>query len=215
MYQPPHFREDDLGRQHALIRENPLGLLISAGADGLLANPIPFHLEPALGEKGALQAHLARANAQWRHLKEGAEVLVVFQGAEAYVTPSWYATKRKTGKVVPTWNFSIVQARGQARLIDDEDWLRRQISLLTADQERLRAKPWAPEDAPEGFIAAQIRGIVGVEILVTSLEGKWKVSQNRPETDRAGVAQGFADPAEPNAHAGMAELVRRYGEGKA
>ena len=116
MYQPPHFREDDLGTQHALIRAHPLGVLVTAGAGGLTANLLPFHLEPGLSAKGTLQVHMARANGQWREILAGAETLVVFQASEAYITPSWYAVKRETGKVVPTWNYSTVQVRGNAKV---------------------------------------------------------------------------------------------------
>lgn len=209
MYQPPHFREDDLGVQHALIRAHPLGLLITAGEEGIVANPVPFLLDEAGGEKGILRAHVARANAQWRAIGGGAAALVVFQGAEAYVTPSWYRTKAETGKVVPTWNYAIVQARGEARIVEDPAWLRAQIDALTAQQEGKRPEPWHVGDAPEPFIAAQLKGIVGVEIEISAIEGKWKVSQNRSEADREGVARGFSEEA-PNPE--MLELVKTYGE---
>jgi transcriptional regulator len=209
MYQPPHFREDDLAVQHALIRAHPLGLLITAGEQGIVANPVPFLLDEAGGEKGILRAHVARANAQWREIGGRAAALVVFQGAEAYVTPSWYKTKQETGKVVPTWNYAIVQARGAARLVEDPAWLRAQIDALTAQQEGGRPQPWQVGDAPDAFIAAQLKGIVGIEIAISAIEGKWKVSQNRPEADRAGVARGLREEA-PNAE--MLELVTRYGE---
>jgi transcriptional regulator len=206
MYQPPHFREERLALQHALIRRFPLGLLVSAGPSGPTANPLPFVLDAAASERGTLRAHLARANPQWREL--GGEALVVFQGAEGYVTPSWYATKRETGKVVPTWNYVMVQARGPVRVIEDEGWLREQIEALTRMQEGARSEPWAVDDAPAPFVAAQIRGIVGIEIEIARLEGKWKVSQNRPEADRRGVADGLR--AEPDG-AAMAELVETFG----
>ena len=212
MYQPPHFREDDLGVQHALIRAHPLGLLITAGSGGIVANPLPFVLDAAEGPKGTLRVHLARANGQWREIGEGAPVLVVFQGAQAYVTPSWYRTKAETGKVVPTWNYAIVQVRGAARVVEDAAWLRSQIEALTAQHEGGRALPWHVGDAPEPFIAAQLRGIVGIEIEIAEIEGKWKVSQNRPEADREGVARGLRDEA-PNPE--MLELVTRYGERQA
>lgn len=212
MYQPPHFREDDLGVQHALIRAHPLGLLITAGDAGILANPVPFLLDETGGEKGVLRAHVARANAQWREIGGGAAALVVFQGAEAYVTPSWYRTKQETGKVVPTWNYAIVQARGQAKIVEDPAWLRAQIDALTAQQEGKRPEPWQVGDAPEPFIAAQLRGIVGIEIAISEIEGKWKVSQNRPEADREGVARGLGDEA-PGSE--MVDLVTRYGERQA
>jgi transcriptional regulator len=210
MYQPPHFREDDLAVQHALIRGQPFGLLISAGASGPVANGIPFHLDTTGGGKGRLQSHVARANGQWRDIPDGADVLVVFQGAHIYVTPSWYQTKRETGKVVPTWNYAMVQVRGPARIIDDPAWLRAQIEALTRGQEDRRAEPWAVGDAPETFIASQIKGIIGIEIDIAEIEGKWKVSQNRPAADRNGVVEGLAASEDTDA-AVMAELVRRYG----
>ncbi|HEX2528448.1 MAG TPA: FMN-binding negative transcriptional regulator [Geminicoccus sp.] len=191
MYQPTLFREDRLEVQHALIRAHPLGLLVSAGPSGLMANLIPFLIDPAAGERGTLRAHLARANGQWEDLRRADSCLVVFQGAERYITPSWYATKMETGKVVPTWNYAMVQAWGRPAVIEDQDWLRRQIADLTAAQEAARADPWAVDDAPAPFIAAQLRGIVGVEIPIDRIEGKWKVSQNRPMADRAGVHAGL------------------------
>lgn len=208
MYQPPHFREDDLGVQHALIRAHPLGLLITAGQSGLIANSVPFHLDPDAGAKGTLRLHVAKPNAQWRDIQSGAEVLAVFQGADAYVTPSWYKTKKETGKVVPTWNYAIVQARGVARVIDDADWLLAQIGALTRQQEAAREKPWAVGDAPDDFIRAQMKGIIGIEIEIASIEGKWKVSQNRPVADREGVAAGLGESSD---QAEMIDLVRRYG----
>jgi len=208
MYQPPHFRETDLAVQHALIKAHPLGLLITSGANGIVANPLPFHLEPSMSEKGTLQVHLARANSQWREIEAGAPVLVVFQGANSYITPSWYATKQETGKVVPTWNYAIVQVRGTARVVTDAAWLRTQIGKLTGGHEGKRSAPWAVEDAPETYIASQIKGIIGVEIEITDIEGKWKVSQNRPAGDVAGVEHGLRDLSAAHANADMAELVR-------
>lgn len=210
MYQPPHFREERLGVQHDLIRNHPLGLLISSGEGGLLANPIPFQLIERPEGPGILQAHMARANPQWRAISEGAEVLVVFQGPDHYITPSWYETKRETGKVVPTWNYAIVQVRGHARAFEDAAWLRAQVERLTGTHEATRAKAWAVGDAPEDFIAAQLKGIVGIEIEITAIEGKWKVSQNRGEPDRRGVAGGLAGEAGEAADA-MQDLVRSYG----
>lgn len=206
MYQPAHFREDRLEVQHALIRTNPLGLLVSAGAGGLVANPVPFVLDADAGEHGTLLCHVARANPQWKDLAATDECLVVFQGAQHYITPSWYATKRETAKVVPTWNYATVHAWGKPRIMDDADWLRRQIAALTDQQEVPRAEPWKVDDAPEPFIAVQVRGIVGIEIPIARIEGKWKVSQNRPEPDRAGVRDGLAGEAAQQAH-DMARLV--------
>lgn len=208
MYQPPHFREDDLAVQHALIRAYPLGLLVTSGASGLMANAAPFHLDCDASEKGTLRLHLARANPQWRDLQAGAEALVVFQGADSYVTPSWYETKRETGKVVPTWNYAMVQVRGTARVIDDADWLMAQVTALTAQHEEPREKPWAVTDAPETYIRAHMRGIIGIEIVISAIEGKWKVSQNRPVADRESVAAGLGEAGD---QAEMLSLVRRYG----
>lgn len=189
MYIPDAFDETRPEALAALIREHPLGLLISGGGAGLVANPLPFRFHP---DEGVLRAHLARANPQWRALAEAPDCLVVFQGAQAYVTPSWYPAKREHGKVVPTWNYMIVQARGRATLRQDADWLRRQIDDLTRAREAARPEPWAVADAPAPFVAAQLRGIVGVEIAVETLAGKWKLSQNRSEADRSGVAAGLA-----------------------
>lgn len=208
MYQPPHFREERLEIQHALIRAHPLGLLISSGEDGLLANPVPFLLDAAAAPKGVLRAHLARANRQWQALAAGQPALVVFQGVDTYITPSWYETKKETGKVVPTWNYAIVQVRGPVRVVEDREWLRRQITALTAEHESSRSEPWAVTDAPDDFVEAQLKGIIGIEMTIETIEGKWKVSQNRPAADREGVARGLAgEGLDPD----MAELVARYG----
>ncbi len=210
MYQPPHFREDDLSVQHALIRAHPLGLLITAASDGPNANLLPFHLEPGMSQKGTLQVHMSKANDQWREIEAGAPVLVVFQGPETYITPSWYAAKQETGKVVPTWNYAVVQVRGAARVTHDVGWLQTQIGALTRDHESARPAPWAVDDAPEDFIQAQIRGIVGVEIEITAIDGKWKASQNRTVTDMERVADGLGNPHEVHANAEMAEIMRHY-----
>ena len=211
MYQPPHHRETRLDVLHALVGAHPLGLMVSNGADGPVANPLPFLLDRDVGQFGRLRAHLARANQQWRMIADAPEtpVLVVFQGVDTYVTPSWYETKRETGKVVPTWNYAIVQARGRARIVEDRDWLAAQIAALTAGHEAARAEPWRVSDAPEAFIEAQMNGIVGIEIDIIDLQGKWKVSQNRPLADRIGVAEGL-DGASPTGTE-MASLVRRFG----
>lgn len=206
MYQPPHHREARLEVQHALIETHPFGLLISMGPEGLLANGIPFILKREHGERGLLKAHIARANTQWQSL-EGQQVLVVFQGPLSYVTPSFYETKKETGKVVPTWNYAMVQVRGVARVHSDFSWLSTQINELTDHQEAGRAHPWAVSDAPETYIQSQLRGIVGIEIPIDGIEGKWKVSQNRPEADRRRVAQGLEE-----ANPAMAALVRDYGQ---
>jgi transcriptional regulator len=193
MYQPAAFREDRIEVQHGLISAHPLGLLVSAGPAGLMANSIPFLVYADGSPRGTLRAHLARGNPQWRELAAVTECLVVFQGPQDYVTPSWYATKRETGKVVPTWNYATVHAWGCPRVVEDADWLRRQIGDLTLQQEGIRPAPWKVEDAPADYLAAQIKGIIGLEIPIDRIEGKWKVSQNRPAADRAGVVAGLRE----------------------
>jgi len=210
MYQPPHFREDDLAVQHALIKAHPLGLLVTFGTTGLEANPIPFVLDTSASALGTLKAHLSRANPQWRNFDPTQESLVVFQGPETYITPSWYAAKREHGKVVPTWNYAIVQARGRLTIRDDPDWLLQQITTMTNMQEAPRPEPWNVNDAPAPFVAAQIKGIVGIEIEITRIEGKWKVSQNRAEADRLGVSAGLRLSQDDASHQ-MAELVDARG----
>ncbi|WP_407048598.1 FMN-binding negative transcriptional regulator [Methyloraptor flagellatus] len=206
MYQPPHFREERLNVLHALIDSHPLGLLVTLAGGDLVANPLPFLIDRDAGPNGTLLAHLARANGQWRDIDPSLPALVAFQGPQHYVTPSWYETKRETGKVVPTWNYATVQVRGPVIVHDDPVWLRTQVGRLTARHEDGRAAPWAVDDAPESFVAAQLKGIVGIEIPIAAIEGKWKVSQNRPAADRAGVVGGLG--AEPgDAAAAMAGLV--------
>src|ERR1700753_297426 len=209
MYQPPAFREDRIEVQHALIRAHPLGLLITAGPAGLLANLFPFLLDADVAGKGTLRLHMARANPQWHELEAIEECLVVFQGPQDYVTPSWYATKRETGKVVPTWNYATVHAWGRPRVMNHDAWLRRQIEDLTASREAQRAEPWAVSDAPDDFVAMQMRAIVGIEIPIARIEGKWKMSQNRPEADRAGVIAGFREGGESGE--AIAALVEERG----
>jgi transcriptional regulator len=214
MYEPPFHRKEDLKAQHALIREQPLGLLISHGDAGIEANSIPFLIDASASKLGVLRAHMARANPQWRSLQQGEEALVVFQGPDRYISPNWYATKRETGKVVPTWNYVMVQARGRPRVIEDPEWLRAQIEELTQTHEGNRPAPWRVSDAPADFVAMQLKAIVGVEIEIQRIVGKWKASQNRPAADREGVIEGLTAEGEPMALE-MAEIVRREGREKA
>ncbi len=155
------------------------------------ANHIPFLIDAQASEQGVLRAHLARPNPQLRELAAVAECLVVFQGPQHYISPSLYPTKRETEKVVPTWNYITVHAWGRPQVIDDTAWLRNQIEDLTRHNEENRATPWQVSDAPESFVAAQVKGIVGLEIPIARIEGKWKVSQNRPAVDQAGVVAGL------------------------
>jgi transcriptional regulator len=212
MYQPPHFREERIEVQHTLIRSHPLGLLITSGPGGLQANFIPFVIYSDASTRGTLRCHLARANLQWRELQAVEECLIVFQGPQEYVTPSWYSTKRETGKVVPTWNYVTVHAWGRPQIIEDIAWLRPQLDDLTLLKEGTRPAPWKVDDAPPEFVASQIKGIVGVEIPIGRIEGKWKVSQNRSEADRLGVVAGLrASGADGGI---MASLVAERGRPK-
>lgn len=209
MYEPPLHRNEDLPALHALIRERVFGLLISDGAEGLTANSVPFVLDAGASRLGTLKVHLARANPQWRDLEASRDALIVFQGHDHYITPSWYATKRETGKVVPTWNYTMVQARGRAKVMDDA-WLGQQIEELTQTLEQRRGAPWAVGDAPADFIAMQRRAIVGVEIEILDIRGKWKTSQNRNAADRKGVVAGLEAIGDENARA-MAGIMRATG----
>ena len=208
MYQPEHFRLDDRDALHDVMRAHPLGQLISAGASGLQANPVPFVLHADDGNQGLLRTHLARPNAQWRDFVDGCDVLVIFQGPQAYVTPSWYAAKKEHGKVVPTWNYVTVQVRGRSTAVQEGRWLVRHVSSMSDQQEEPLDHPWAVRDAPEPFITALTRGIVGVEIAITAISGKFKMSQNRPEADRQGVVKGMA----AQGAADVAALVSRLGD---
>lgn len=207
MYIPPAFREDRIDTLHDLIRRHPLGLLTSAGAGGLTVTPLPFLVYPAEGAHGTLRAHMARANPHWRELQDGAECLVVFMGPQGYVTPSWYPSKRETHAVVPTWNYVCVQAWGKPRIVEDAAWLQRQLDDLTRTRESARPDPWAVGYAPGDYLAAQMKAIVGIEIPIERIEGKWKLSQNRPAADRAGVIAGLGDAVDPDRNAAMAQLM--------
>ncbi|CAG0976851.1 Protease synthase and sporulation protein PAI 2 [Rhodocyclaceae bacterium] len=206
MYIPASFRESRIEVLHEFMRTHPLGLLICAGDGGLQATPLPFQLQ-ADGGNGTLRAHMARANPHWQALAGAAECLVVFQGEQGYVTPSWYASKQATGKVVPTWNYAAVQARGRPRVVEDAAWLRPHLEQLTQAQEARRAQPWAVGDAPEDYLAAQMRAIVGIEIPIARIEGKWKLSQNRDAADRRGVVAGLRDAADAHRDPALADRV--------
>jgi transcriptional regulator len=209
MYQPPAFRETRVEVMHDLIRRYPLGLVVSAGPGGLMASPLPFLLDPGPEPWGTLRAHLARANPHAAQLAQAAECMVLFRGEQGYVSPAWYATKAATGQVVPTWDYAVVQARGAPRIVEQADWLTRQLEGLTAAQESQRQPAWSPGDAPEAFLRAQMAAIVGLEIPIADLEGKWKMSQNRSAEDRAGVIQGLAAPGDPHRHPRLAEEVAK------
>lgn len=192
MYVPSHFKEDDIDKLQQYIRDYGLGLLVVADDAGIEANHVPFHLIPEEGGSlGLLQCHLARSNPAWQRLQDGARVLVVFQGPDAYISPSWYETKSETGRVVPTWNYLAVHAEGQARIIEDSSWLKHHLHRLTEQNESGMSAPWSVDDAPADFTERLVQAIVGVEIKIDSLTGKLKASQNQPERNRVGVKAGL------------------------
>jgi transcriptional regulator len=210
MYLPKHFEETRVEVLHGLVRAYPLGALVTVTAAGLDANHIPFEVDPEPAPLGTLRGHVARANPVWRETTPGAQALVIFRGPDTYVSPAWYPTKRETGKVVPTWNYAVVHAHGTPRFIDDPAWLRAFVARLTERHEARRPAPWKVTDAPADFVDKQVGAIVGLEIPIARLVGKWKVSQNRPPHDRAGVVDGLLAEG-PDSAAAMADLVRRSG----
>ena len=191
MYIPPAFREDDVAVLHAEMRAIRLAQLVTATSEGLIATPLPLIVDGAEGPYGTLYGHVARANSQWKTAPIG-EAMALFMGVNAYITPSWYPTKRETGMVVPTWNYVAIHAYGTVEFFEDADRLLDVVTRLTNLHEGPRARPWALTDAPDSFIKAQLRGIVGLRIPITRLEGKRKMSQNRNAAERAGVAEGLA-----------------------
>ncbi|HEY2559716.1 MAG TPA: FMN-binding negative transcriptional regulator [Caldimonas sp.] len=192
MYLPAHFNEARPAVLRAFVRDHPLGLLVTQSRGGDIdANSVPFILDADGDAPGVLRAHVARANPVWTTARDDVDALVVFQGPQGYVSPGWYPSKAEHGKVVPTWNYLMVQARGRLRAIDDRAWLRDFVTRLTARHESGRAMPWAVGDAPADFIDTMLGAIVGIELPLSSLVGKWKVSQNRGEADRAGVIEGL------------------------
>jgi transcriptional regulator len=191
VYLPPHFRQDDIAEIHATMRAARLCNLVTATAEGLIASPLPLFLEEKEGERGVLYGHVARANPQWRLAPIG-DAMAIFMGPDAYVSPAWYATKKETGKVVPTWNYSAVHAYGPIEFFEDADRILGIVTRLTNLHEGQRTDPWAVTDAPADFIKAQLRGIIGLRIPIARLDGKLKMSQNRTAEDRTGVVAGLA-----------------------
>lgn len=208
MYVPKHFEEPRVEVMHDLIRTHPLATLVTLGSDGLNANHIPMEIALEPLPLGTLRGHIARANPLWRDLSANVEALAIFQGPQAYITPSWYPTKSETGKVVPTWNYAVVHAYGSLRVIDETDWLRSLVERLTGEHEASFPEPWRVADAPPEYIEKLLASIVGLEITVTKLIGKWKVSQNRPAADHEGVITGLRERNKPDARQ-MAELVEQ------
>lgn len=204
MYLPKPFTESRPEELHRIIRANPLGMLVTNGADGLDANHLPFWLDADAGGCGVLVAHVARANPLWRELRDGQEVLAVFRGVQGYISPSWYPGKQETHRRVPTWNYEVVHAHGSFHVRDDERFVRGVLARLTRQHEADQARPWKMGDAPPDFIAEQLRHIVGIEIRITRLEGKRKLSQHHQPQDRAGAIHGL----EARGDRGLARAMR-------
>jgi transcriptional regulator len=183
MYVPSLYAETRVEELHRLVREHPLGMMVAMSADGLEAQHIPFVLEAERGGQGVLIAHVARANPVWRELVDGQEVLVVFRGVHGYISPNWYASKQETHEHVPTWNYEVVHAHGRVRVLDDEKFVRGMVAKLTRQLEGHLPEPWKMSDAPAGYLAEQLAHIVGLEVEITRLEGKRKLSQNRERRD--------------------------------
>jgi transcriptional regulator len=213
VYVPHHFAEEQLPVLHDAIERSGLATLVSLGPDGLDASHVPMLLDRTAGPLGTLYGHIARANDQWRGLAADSLALAIFLGPDAYVTPSWYATKKLTGRVVPTWNYVAIHAQGRLTFFEDEEELLDLVTRLTQVHEARREHPWAVSDAPPDYIRAHLKGIVGFELTISKLNGKWKVSQNRPDEDRAGVADGLRRDGGPSATA-IAALVAEYGRGR-
>ena len=208
MYVPKHFEENDVAVLHQLIRSHSLGALVTLTPDGLDANHIPFLVKPDPAPFGTLHGHVARANPIWRSFVPDIGALAIFQGPEAFISPSWYPSKQETAKVVPTWNYVVVHAHGSLRIVDDRTWVRGHIEELTNEHEAAKPAPWKVTDAPADYIDAMVGALIGIEIVISRLTGKWKVSQNRSARDREGVVEALLQEGTPPATT-MAELVRR------
>jgi transcriptional regulator len=206
MYVTPVFKEEDLPVLHDAIRQSGLATLVTLGADGMEASHVPMLLDPEPAPFGTLHGHIARSNPQWQREAADGHALAIFLGPDAYITPSWYATKRETGKVVPTWNYVAIHVYGPVRFFDDANRLLAHVTKLTKHHEARRAAPWAVTDAPEDYIGGQLKRIIGFEIPIARLEGKWKMSQNRPAQDRVGVVEGLVREGGP-AEAVVAKIV--------
>ncbi|MGK5069923.1 FMN-binding negative transcriptional regulator [Janthinobacterium sp. AD80] len=207
MYTPSSFREERLEVLHGLIAAHPLGALVCHGEDGLCADHLPFEIAAPTPEApfGILRAHVARANPLWR--AAGTDCMVIFQGPHAYITPAWYAEKQISGKEVPTFNYAVAHAHGPLRAIDDAAWLLGLVERLTARHEAGQAQPWQVADAPTAYIDKLLKAIVGIEIPLTRLTGKWKLGQNRTQEDQASMARGLAQDSQPGAAQALGALI--------
>ncbi|RAU22073.1 transcriptional regulator [Paramagnetospirillum kuznetsovii] len=210
MYLPDHFKQDDLTTLHDAMDAVGLAIVTSNGTDGPEASHLPLVLDRTVGKFGALRGHFARANGHWRALEAGAPALIIFPGPDAYISPSWYPSKRETGKVVPTWNYVAIHAAGPVSVFHEPERLLRLVSAQTSRHEQGRSEPWAVSDAPSDYVQKQLAGIVGFEMLIERLDGKWKLSQNRSEADRTGALNGLrAEGAEAVALAQASSASRK------
>ena len=207
MYTPSHFREDRIEVMGELMRRHPLAALVTIGPDGMDANHVPLIYDPEPAPFGTLVGHLAKANRQWRSWRPDLGALAIFQGPQAYISPSLYPSKAEHGQVVPTWNYAVVHAHASLTIHEDPEWLLALVTRLTETHEAARATPWRVSDAPPGYVDNLLRGIVGIELHIHKLEGKWKVSQNRDQTDRAGVLS-WLEAAAGHPAEEMAALIR-------
>ena len=207
MYIPKFNEETRLEILHGLIRSQPFATLVTMGSSGLIASHLPMVLSPGEGTPDILRGHISRANPQWREFDPSIEALAIFAGPQHYITPNWYPEKAEDGKVVPTWNYAVVHAYGSIRITEDPAWLLTHLKSLTTQHEAAYPRPWAVTDAPEDYIASQIRGIVGLEIPIRHLEGKWKVSQNKSDRTKESIEHGLEDLNTP-ASLAMRDLVR-------
>lgn len=206
MFQPQVFREDRAEVMRDLIRQQPFGILVSSATGDLAADHLPFVLHDDDKPLGTLHGHIGAGNPLIRQANDRCEVLTIFQGPQSYISPSWYPSKAAHGKVVPTWNYVVVHARGLLRVRREHDWLLQHLDDLTRQHEGARPDPWSVSDAPEDFIQRQLRGLVGFEIAITDLQGTWKLSQNKTADDAAGVVEGLREIADEEKSA-MAALV--------
>jgi transcriptional regulator len=205
MYLPPHFAVTQPAALHRILRDHPLGALVTHGADGFDADHLPFEFDPAAGPLGHLRAHVARANPLWRRCPSGTPVLVVFRGAESYISPSWYPSKHEAHRQVPTWNYEVVHAHGTLAVRDDERFVRGLVARLTRQHEAGEPRPWKMADAAPDYLDGMLRNIVGIEIEISSLVGKSKLSQNKEARDRLGAA----DALEQRGHLPLARRMRQ------
>jgi transcriptional regulator len=209
MYLPAHFNESRTDVLHALMRAVPLAALVAQCDSGLVANHLPVETLGEPGPLGSIRGHIARANSLWRDYRAGSEAIAIFQGPQAYISPSLYPSKQQSGEVVPTWDYAVVHARGSLRFIDDAVWLKGFVARLTDTHEASRRQPWKIDDAPAEYIEKMLGLIVGFEFTISSLSGKWKVSQNRPAADRHGVVKGLRDASDVDSHEIAAMLSSR------